>query len=272
MTTLHEKAKFSLKDEFLTTELLNESDENNNTVWHFAAQHNTLKDIPIHLFTEDDFNQKSVFGYTVWDIANNRQSLLNIEKLPKVFYEKTFLFHHAAATNKLKYVPLSYFTHEALNRKDKEGLSVWRRASENGTLEDIPKHLITADLLELFEDGQPVISRSIDRDYINHVLTMPDRLMKLFKKFPRLEKEVEFRDERLILDDVRGNRAIFKVCSEWNEPVVVVLWERGVSVTSYPENHKTLNQAVSFIEKTYHHVEQSISLPKNNVIVQPFVL
>lgn len=50
--TLHEKAKTSLKGEVLTTELLNERDKIGDTVWHIAAEYNTLQDIPDDIFTE----------------------------------------------------------------------------------------------------------------------------------------------------------------------------------------------------------------------------
>ena len=69
--TLHEQAKTSFKDvdfSLITTELLNETDEF-ATVWHRAAKHGTLKDIPKRFFTSEALSQKTPNGMTVWHYA-----------------------------------------------------------------------------------------------------------------------------------------------------------------------------------------------------------
>lgn len=77
--TLHQKAeKGLLEDEILTTELLNERDKWERTVWHVAARHDTLNQIPKHLFNRDSFAQTNIDGDDVWDVIANRKQIHNV--------------------------------------------------------------------------------------------------------------------------------------------------------------------------------------------------
>lgn len=78
MVSLHEKAKTSLKDEILTKELLNERDENGDTVLHVAAEHNTINTIPKHLLTCNALKEKNSQVDTVWHIIAFKNNFKDI--------------------------------------------------------------------------------------------------------------------------------------------------------------------------------------------------
>lgn len=167
---MHEQAQKSLKVEVLTTELLNEKDEFDMTVWHYAALYGTLKDIPKRFFTKEVLNQRNYRGITTW--------------------------HFAATGNSFKDIPKRFFTGDAFSQKNDCEKTVWHCAAYWNRLKDIPKHLINKNLLTM----------------------------------------------KNIKDEIKD------------------------------ENHGTLSKAVQFIEKNYSNVEQSISLPKNSLKLEHFVL
>lgn len=309
-TKLHEKARTSLKGEVLTVELLNKLDKFNNTVWHIAANLETLKDIPRHLFTKDVMNQKNDHGHTVWDLAVENELSGIPEHLftKKVLTEETVrrgsIFMHAAAKySTLNAIPQHLFSEKILNKKNSDGQTVWHVAAKYGTLNVIPKHLftstalikldnsgesvwqyiatneliaevplrlITKDLLDMKDNRENILFCNIDKAYINNVIT--ERLNNSFTDFITNNPELE--------KDIvhRDPRLILEEASR-NELVFrftgiedkVILAKDGVFLNN--ENYKTLNTAVLFMENNYENIEKSISLPVNDALyVGKFVL
>lgn len=59
--------------------MLNERDRNGYTVWHIAAEYNTLQDIPQHLFTADSLSQITANDYeTVWQYISESDCLKDV--------------------------------------------------------------------------------------------------------------------------------------------------------------------------------------------------
>lgn len=255
--TLHYAAKNNtLKDipkHLFTEEALTQFDDNGSTVWHIAAANNTLQHIPTHLFTVEAFNQMNKYGSSVWDFANNKHSLIDVieHQLPKVFFDKTLLFHDAAVFGKLKYINLDFFTHEAMNKKDKDGKNVLSKAATWNRLTEIPKHLITKDLV-----GDVQEYSVDDRNYITHVLAMPNRLTDFIKENTSLERAIELRDTRLVLDEASRHSLIFKFRGIKDS---IILNKKGAFLNN--EKFDTLHETVAFIENTYPNIEQSIPVP-----------
>lgn len=240
--TLHKKSETSLKDEVLTTEILNELDDKGNTVWHIAARYSTLKHISKHLFTEDSINQKNGYGQTV--------------------------FHLAAAANSLKDIPKHLFTADILNNVDDDGYSVWHYIAQNETITDVPKQLITKDLLNMLNDELVSAFDEDDRSYIFEIAELPERLNSFLQENKPLVKEVELRDPRLRLTDVYDEIVSFDF--DGCDAKITLSYE-GAFINYV--NYGKLSDAVSFIENNYPNIEKSISLPKTNALkVDEFVL
>lgn len=338
MTTLHEKAKKGLKDEILTTELLNEKDARGNTVWHVAAEYKTLKEIPLNLFTVEVLNQKGFANFSVFESAATFDTLKHIPKhlfkvsdpftlimyaalgeelkeIPielfskeilnrKAESEKTILYvaaehgtlkgipeqflnseafaqtnnskrtvwHEAACSDGIKDIPHHLFSEEALNLEDEDGVTVWELIAKKSQIKNVPLSLINNALLEmkkeerlfdedeLNEDG--MLFDSEDSAYIKKVIS--NRLIELnafIKTNPELENDIIYRDDRYKLIDVKDNTVCFGFEGIKDK---IVLNKAGAFIDNI--NHKTLNNAVSVIEKAYPNLEQSIFLPKNEKI------
>lgn len=305
--TLHEKAqKRALKGAVITTELLNERNNDGETVWHHAARVNSLRDIPIHFFTEEAMNKVVAGGTandgdTVWHVAAKNYSLEHIPKhlfteeamkeknekgetvwesavknktlraIPKhLFTEEVFneedgmqntLWHHAAGTRTLKDIPRRLFSAESLKRKNDAGYSALHYAAVHDTLRAIPKHLFTQNLIE------GVSFNKAQYEYINTTIETNNKLLEFMgKSSEKLAKEIEFRDERYILDKVDEENVYFQI-----QGIHVIVNKEGVFLNN--ENHKTLSDAITFIEKTYPDIEQILHLPVNNTVpVGSFIL
>lgn len=297
MEPLHVKAMFGLKDEVLTSELLNELNENGETVWHVAAEFGSLRHVPESLFTADVLHKTDKYGKTVLTVA----AASELKYIPKHLFNKDILnkqgkygnsiWHIAAQYNTLKEIPVHFLTSEALSQKKTNGDTVWHIAAEFGTLRDIPKSLFSTESLvqmgyshtvweliaqyrlikdvpehliskELFENFVPE-----DRAYIDNVVSNRlDRLNIFLKHNPSFFKDLEFKDPRLVFLEVNES-LVFKFIGIDDK---VILNKNGVAVGK--KNLDSIKSAVSFIEQTYPHIEQSISLPNNSLTVQSFVL
>ena len=237
--TLHEKAKTSLKDENLTTELLNKRNDVGSTVWHIAAQYGTLKDIPFHLLTTEAFALKNVFGDSV--------------------------FHDAAHwVHSLKSIPEHLFTAHTFKTLNHGGFTVCDYVARYETLKYIPKSFITLDLFNFCKKNT---FTDIETQYIENISQLRSKLNDFIKTNPTLEKDITFRDPRLDIENIDDNA----VCFSFEEiGGKVVLSKDGIT---FGKNlYKSLNDAVCFIESNYP-VERSIALPVNNALtVEHFVL
>lgn len=306
--TLHEKArKGSLKGEVFTTEMLNEKDVGGDTVWHIAAECNTLKDIPENLFTSENLAQKDMFDNTVFHTTAAYNTLKDI---PKEFFTMNALnkkegdcktvWHIAAGSNTLKDIPKELFTEEALSQIDIFDDTVWHMAAKHGSLKTIPKHLLTEEivnqrdeygntvltivathstiknlpvhlitekLLTMKNKGKLIFNKK-DRQYITSILEMPGKVKDFIANNPTLELDIVHIDPRLILKEAEKDVLVFEFEGVKDE---VILSKNRVTVNE--NTFDTLNNAVLFIEKKNPNLEQSILIPSNSTLkVKPFVL
>ena len=131
----------------------------------------------------------------------------------------------------LKNIPQELFTEESLNYKNTEGETVWHVAAE----------------------------------YINKVLQERLNYNIFIAKHPELERDIEFRDTRLVVKEAIEDRLIFK----FNEIAAdVILNKEGAFLNN--NNYKTIANVVTFIEDKYENKE--LKLPNNTLKVEQFVL
>lgn len=286
---LHERAKYGFEGLPLTLELLNERNKAKDTVWHLAARHNTLKDIPQHIF-EDRFikqalNQTNESENTVWHYAAMFNSLNAIPK--RLFTTEVFnqinkfqnsnsVLHLAAVHNSLKDIPKHIFSKMALYQKEHDGRTVWELASAYDTLKTIPRHLITKDILSVLRhDGDllfdPLLNK-VNTDYVNSVISERDAKFDDFiANHPQQAKELVHRDPRLALSEIKNNILFFSFDGLDYFEERIVLNDKGVFLKN--RNHESLKNVVTFIENNYPNIEKSIVLPKiDNSKVEDFYL
>lgn len=308
MTLHEKAERGSFKGEVLTTELLNERYFRGDTVWHIAAKNGCIKDIPQHLFTEesiskidsvgqtvlhiaaiygnlkfiptsfftnDALNLKNSFSKTVWHVAAEHgmedipQHLFTEEALAQKDDQGNTVWHIAAEENTLNIIPHHLFTGKTLSRRNKNGETVLYLTAGCNTLKDIPIHLITSHLLDMkkIEDASPLFVL-YDRQYIKHVLEIPELLNKFIIANPALERAIELRDPRLVLTDIEDNELNFKFDSIKDR---IILSNEGAFLKN--EKFNDLNDVVRFIEKSYPNIEQNLVLPHNNNFpVEEFLL
>lgn len=265
MGKLHEKAKKrTLKSvKSITAEMLNERDENNNTVWHLAAEYGSLKDIPSHLFTEEVLKKVNSSENSVWKIATEYNALKDIPKhlftteamAQKSRYGDTVL-HLAAYFDVLKDIPSHLLTPEAMTEKGAHDRTVWHIAKQNNTLPKvlkmIPNNLISLEMLSL-KDAHGVLifnKHSIEQRYITNIVELPEGL----KAFVAENNHLDIKDERLKLVRATKSELRFSFPGYRNR---ISLTKKGVFIG---ENaYKSINDAVSFIENTLNIA----SMPEN---------
>lgn len=300
--TLHEKAiKGLLKDEVLTTEMLNEKDESGYTVWHAAATANALKDIPSHLFTSDALAQKLESEETVWHMAAwfntlrdipvhlfNKEALIQKDEdkntvFHKAAYGYTFkdipehlfttdalsqinnegdtVWHLAVIQNNIKDINHDCFSHEALELKDKYGYSVWSSIACKGDIKKLPLHVISKELLTM-KDQHGCILFTGSKKYINRVISSRSAILNTFiENNPNHAKDLELKDSRLILRDVNKEELVFMFKGIDDK---VIVKKDGVFIKN--ENLNSLGNAVLFIENNYENIERSLVLPSSRNI------
>ena len=238
---LHTAAEFNslcdIPKHLMIKEVLDIATRNTcDTVWHVAAKNTSLKHIPKHLFTEESLNYKNMEGETVW--------------------------HVAAWFDTFKYIPKHFFSEKVMNQKNNDGHTVWQTINYV-SLQDVPKHLINNKLPNM--NPAAVV-------YINKVLQERLNYNIFIEKHPELERDVEFRDSRLVVKEAIEDRLIFKfdvIDADETDPDII-LNKFGAYMDTV--NHGTLSKVVQFIEENYENIEQSISLPKNSLTVENFVL
>ena len=105
--------------------------------------------------------------------------------------------------------------------------------------------------------------------YINDVLEQRanNSLKDFITNHPNLENDILLRDPRLKLIDVKDNNVIFSFEGIKDD---IILNKDGAFIENV--NHEMLSNAVQFIEANYGNIEQSISLPKNSLTEEQFVL
>ena len=180
---------------------------------------------------------------------------------------------HLAAETTFRGIPKHLFTSDALAQEDGRGQTVWVQLAENDTLKDIPEHLINKDLLKMKNLDNKSLFNTKDRNYIKKVLQLPSKLTDFINKNPAQAKDIEHRDSRFVLEEANDNELLFKFTGIEGK---VILNKEGayinnILVSGNPQEASPLSNAVTFIEKAYN-IEQSISLPKNSLTVEPFVL
>ena len=268
MNYLHNKAKTSLKGEVLTTELLNETNSRGETVWHLAARYNTLKDIPQHLFSDAVAGIRDMWNSSLFHAAAVHGSLNAIpehlftdEVLNQKDYYGNTIWHIVAKHDTLNVIPEHLFTEKALSKKNNFGETPWEYIAKNKTISQIPQHLINKSLLKMKNEDNDLLFTGDDVFYINNVIT--ERLNNSFTDFiannPSLERAIEFADPRLKLIEASNNALIFKFDGINTK---LTLNKDGAFIKKV--NHSTLCKAVSFIEKTYPNIEQSLVLPSSH--------
>ena len=273
--TLHEKARRNyLQDNdfsLVTTEMLNERNEDGCSVWCMAACNETLQDIPKHLFTEECLSQIDKDGNSLWHYAAQFNTLRHIPEhlftdssLAQPNQNGDTVWHISTMYGCLKDIPVHLFSEEVLNLKNNRESSVLNFVVRSGILKDIPQHLITETLFH----KNPGFFNAVDTLYINNVILERKLFNDFIENHPSLAKDIEFRDPRLELSEVVKHGVIFKFRGIDDK---VILNKDGVAVGK--NLHNSLNDAVLFIEKIYPHIEQSLVLPKNDTLmVGEFVL
>lgn len=251
-----------------SVESLNSTDEWGMTVWHTAAQHDSLKDIPKHLFSVDALNSEDRFERNVWCIAASYGSLKDIPKslfTKDILFQKScgaFFLHTALLKNISSFhcIPKKLLTYDVLSQTDDNGVSVWELLAVNKQLQQVPIPLINKELLQMTnKKGKPIFNKSNSK-YITTV-------SEFIENNPVFAKDIEFHDPRLELLDIENNKYFFKFDGIEDK---IILSIDGVSIAN--NTFETLTDTVLFIEKNYDNVEQSMSLPKNTLKLDPFVL
>ena len=190
---------------------------------------------------------------------------LTTEMLNKADESGNTVWHIAAMYKKLKYIPEHLFTKEALNKINKDGDNVWYYA----ILKYIPEHIITEELLEMRNrEGNKIFDQN-DTNYIKHIIELPKKLKSFIKNHPNLERDIEFKDDRLKLIRASEEKLVFKFSCIDDQ---ICLSKDGVFINHNTENHKILNKVVEFIQKECPGIEKSITLPKTHIKVESFVL
>ena len=254
--------------ELFTSEALAQKDAFGDTVWHQAAQTGVLNAIPEHLFTEASLGLTNSKGMTLWEKAVQARTL---NQIPKYLFTKEILnkrtaagdtlWHYAAITKTLNAIPKHLFTYESLNQRNNSGNAVWLFMNDLKMLKEIPKHLITSKLLDMkLSNGEFVFTKST-RNYIKNVLEMPEKLKEFIKNAPNLEREIEFKDERLILTKVNKESVVFDFEGYKKS---ISLTKEGVFMNN--EKYKSLKDAVSFIEESELNIEKSMPLPSMSAV------
>lgn len=212
-----------------------------------------LKEIPPHLLTEEALTQKDKTGFTVlhlaakWVTLDSISPFLTKNALNHVNFDLNTVWHIAALCKTLKDIPKHLFIEEGLNIKDFSGRTVWLSAANAGNLKMIPKRLFKTDFSDL------LLTES-DKEYAKNALAMPARLAE-FVETHNLRKEVEFRDERLKIEDVDNHITFsFDGLEE-----LIYLNEQGCVFNC--KQYKSLAHVVNFIESTYPDIEQTLVLP-----------
>lgn len=268
----HLAAHKLLKDipkHLFTNEVLAKVNLDGNSVWHFAACNNGLKYIPIHLFTDEALSKVNDSGINIWYLAARCDGLkeipvhlFNKDILNKQYKYGDNIFHVAAEYGTLGDIPEELFSNDAIYIHNNKRYNVWHQCALHNTLQSMPIKFITKDLLDMEVFG------SANREYINHVLQMPDRLQDFISNNEHLAKDVEFRDLRLEVKDVFEDKVVFRFKGIKSE---IILTQDGAFLNS--ENFNSLNHVVSFIQNTYSDVEQSFSFPQTeNIEIAVFSL
>lgn len=101
--TLYEQAISGTLDwSSVTSEMLSERDDSDESFFHFAARFKKLNEIPIHLFTSEALDKKDVSGLSVWcyiatygGIKHVPKHFVNSELLTLTVANKDSLFNKA---------------------------------------------------------------------------------------------------------------------------------------------------------------------------------
>ena len=254
-----------------TSEALSQKDISSITVWHTAAWFKTLKDIPKDLFTSEAIAQKDAFSDTVWHQAAHA-GVLNA--IPKQFFTIEALniknkygntvWHSAAISGSLKYIPSHLFTNEILSQTNSNDESVWELAQRNNTIQDIPLPLITKDLLEMKNKKGESLFTEKSIWYINSVI---NSIQNFTERYPELEDDIKNRDPRYKLSGFNNCNLYFKFDGIDD---TVSISRKGVFLNN--EDHKTLSDTAIFIANNYPGIEESIVLPVSAFPIEEFVL
>lgn len=143
--------------ELFTLEHLNKKAKNKSTVWHLAAINDTLKHIPEHLFTSEALAQKDISDCNVWYYAARNKTLSSIPihlftsgLMTYKCHYDETVLHIAAQHGSLKDIPVQLLTVEALSQKGYKEQSVFHDAVRHKA--NIPEHLFTEEALSLVEE------------------------------------------------------------------------------------------------------------------------
>ena len=278
--TLHEKAQRSFKDvdfSLITTEMLNEKNEDEDSVWHIAAEKNGLKHIPAELFTIESMNIKNRHDETVWHVAAEYDTLkaipkhlLTIEALNLENNDADTVLHISVFNNNFNSIPQHLLTKKAFFKKNLLGIEPFTYIANGiNAIRDLPTHIIGDDLLAMKNLDGDSLFNDTDKAYIKNVVEA--RLTQLdtfIENNEHLSNDIIHRDPRLSLLHVKDEHVFFSFAGIED---LLILNKEGVFVNK--QNYKTLANAVAFIENTYLSVEKSIFLPvSNSHIVEPFTL
>lgn len=254
-------------------EILNEIEEDGTTAWHYAACFDKLKYIPEHLFTHEALSKSNISGMTPWHEAAMYETLKYIPK--HLFTEEALnsttvpghsVFQMAAMNNSFKDIPKHLLNEKLLNTRSVDGTTMWQIVALFNNFKHLPRHLVTKNLLNFNERDNFFNKESLQ--HINNFIEVPYKLVSFIKLNPELERDIEFADQRLKLVEVDDKSLHFEFDGIEG---VVILNKDGVYLNN--ETHQTLSKAVQFIENNYDNVEQSISLPANDILtVERFVL
>lgn len=267
-----------LPKDFLTSETFNEEDSDKQTVLHKAAESRDLHNVPKQYLTIEALNKRNRVGSTVWHYASWGSSIKDIPKhifskevLTQVSDDGKTVFHTAAEHNTLKDIPNSMFSSDILNMPDGNGKTVWNTIAAQspgaGKIQDIPIEFITPELLAL------KLFNFADTTYINSTALNKTTCFSAFiANNPQFEKDLIARDSRFILSAISPDSIEFafsNICD-----LSIVLSKDGVmtAVENVKTTHKTLHDAVLFIQDNFLNGVTDTFIPKSTTCIQSFSL
>ena len=205
-----------------------------------------IGDFKGEVLTTDLLNEKDEHGDTVW--------------------------HTAASYGSLKDIPSSLFNIDSLNIKNSFNSTVWHLlATGYEQFQHIPLLCFTDALLDMKSRSKSRPSDdlfgSLQKQIITSKLNQKAKINDFLLQTPSLAKEVEFADDRLVLSEFVEQAIVFKFDGIDDK---VILNKHGAFVGK--SMHKSLNDAVLFIEHTYPDTEKSIFLPSSPSSLGSFIL
>lgn len=251
-----------------TWDALNQRDEYKRTLLHIAAECNNLNCIPKHFFTHESLTKKDCYNQNVFHLAAKCDTLKDIPRhlftidvLNEINKDNRTVWHLAAQHVTIKDIPIKLFSEEALMQEDYYNDTVWHRVATN-SLNAFPSYLITEDLLRLRDKDDKLQFLADDIGYINKIISQRTNDLNLFiENNPHLAKDIEFRDSRYKVIDVKDNTVCFGFNGIKDK---VILSNKNVAMNN--NTFDTLHSAVSFIEKNYLNIEKSLLLPVSTAL------